>query len=452
MNSIKDWCNEHNITEVECLVPDIAGIPRGKILPTNKFLDGIEDDSHRLPESVFTQTVTGDYPEDEDYPDGQAIVDPIDVDVILRPDPETIRPVPWYAEPTAQVICDSFDLDGESVEMSSRQVLKRILKLYDDKGWKPIVAPELEFFLVAINSDPDYPLEPPMGRSGRVETGRQAFGIDAVNEFDPLFEDVYDYSEAQNIDVDTLNHEAGAAQFEINFRHGEALSLADQVFLFKRTVRQTATNHGVHATFMSKPLQAEPGSSMHIHQSILDAETGSNIFSTDDGGETELFLSYLGGLQKYMPAAMVLLAPNVNSYRRFTYIEAPINTHWGYGNRTCGLRVPSREKNARRVENRLAGADVNPYLAFAATLACGYLGMAEGLKPEAPHLESVYHLPRNLPQHLGDAVETLAGCEAIREALGDRFVRAFVGVKNKEYSTYQQVISSWEREHLLLNV
>ncbi len=188
------------------------------------------------------------------------------------PDPETIRVVPWYPEPTAQVICDAFQFDGDPVGISSRHVLKRVLELYAKEGWTPIVAPELEFFLVDVNTDPDYPLIPPIGRSGRRETSRQSYGLDAVNEFDPLFEEVYDFCEAQEIDVDTLTHEAGAAQMEMNFNHGQALLLADQAFLFKRTVREAALRHKVYATFMAKPMQGEPGSSMHIHQSVVDED------------------------------------------------------------------------------------------------------------------------------------------------------------------------------------
>ena len=446
MNKINDWCTQHGITEVECLVADMAGIARGKILPTEKFLSGLDENNHRLPESVLFQTVTGDFPQIG------GIVDPVDIDIMLEPVPATIRPVPWYEEPTAQIICDCRYADGSDVELYSRQVLKRVLSLYTNRGWQPIVAPELEFFLVKVNADPDYPLEPPIGRSGRPETGRQAFGIDAVNEFDPLFEDVYDYCEAQLIDIDTLNHESGAAQFEINFRHGDALSLADQVFLFKRTVRQTAIRHNVYATFMAKPMEREAGSSMHIHQSILDTETGRNIFVDAEGDDSPLLNSFIGGLQAYMPATLVMAAPNVNSYRRFTYYEAPINTHWGYDNRTCGFRVPASSRADRRVENRLAGADVNPYLALAGTLVAGYLGMVEGIKAREAQTESVYQLPRHLPRHLDEALRALEACQPVCDALGERFISAVVAVKDEEYRTYRTVISSWEREHLLLNV
>lgn len=440
------WCNEHRITEIECLVPDLSGIARGKILPTEKFLNGIANAAHRLPESVFTQTVTGDFPE------AAHLVPVMDIDVVLHPDANTLRPVPWYDEPTGQVICDCVYADGHPVEISTRQVLRNVMKLFEDKGWRPQVAPEVEMYLVKTNVDPDYPLEPPVGRSGRAETGRQAFGIDAANEFDAIFEDVYDYCEAARIDIDTLNHEGGVAQMEVNFLHGDPLDLADQVFLFKRTVRQTAINHGLFATFMAKPMQNESGSALHIHQSLYDIASGKNLFANADDSDSDLFLSYLAGLQTYAPAMMPLFAPNVNSYRRFTYLESPINTHWGHDNRSCGLRVPRSSADGRRVENRLPGADVNPYLATAATLACGYLGMIEGLKPTPEETGNAYVLERHLPHHLSDALSRFEDNDKVRQVLGDRFVDVVCVVKRDELATYDRVISSWEREHLLLNV
>jgi glutamine synthetase len=306
MTELADWLTEHKIDEVECLVPDINGIARGKILPAAKFIKSLQDESLRLPESIFIQTVTGEYSENADYEDIASDQDP---DMYLRPDPDTIRIVPWYTEPTAQVICDAFDGDGKPVEVSARHVLRKVLALYAARGWKPVVAPELEFFLVQVNTDPDLPLLPPVGRSGRTETGRQSYGIDATNEFDPIFEDVYDFCEAQEIDIDTLTHEAGAAQMEINFNHGDALVLADQAFLFKRTVRQAAMRHNIYATFMAKPLANQPGSSMHIHQSLLEASTGRNLFADTLGGDSPLFRSHVAGLQRFLPQVMPLLAP-----------------------------------------------------------------------------------------------------------------------------------------------
>ena len=316
-----------------------------------------------------------------------------------------------------------------------------------------MVAPELEFYLVDVNTDPDYPLEPPVGRSRRRETSRQAYGLDAVNEFDPLFEDVYDFCEAQGIDVDTLTHEAGAAQMEMNFNHGDPLLLADQAFLFKRTVREAGLRHQVYATFMAKPMQDEPGSSMHIHQSLFNAKSGRNVFSQAKGKDTKLFMNHIAGLQKYLPAVMPLLGPNVNSYRRLVPdLDAPINTHWGYDNRTVGLRVPHSEPLSRRVENRLAGADANPYLAIAASLACGYIGMEQKLTPRPPIEGSAYRLAHTLPKTLHDALYRFNASKALKTVLGERFIDAVTVVKEMELDAYQKVISSWEREHLLLNV
>ncbi len=447
MTDFAAWFAEHGVTEVECMVPDLNGIARGKILPAKKFLESVGDRGLRLPEAIFVTTIDGGYPPDED------VTNPANADIYLRPDPATIRLVPWYREPTAQVIADCFYADGSPVDISPRAVLRRVLDRYHERGWQPVVAPELEFYLVKPNTDPDYPLEPPIGRSGRPETGRQAYGIDAVNEFDPIFEEIYDHCEAQGLDIDTLAHEAGAAQMEINFVHGDAMALADQVLLFKRTVRQTAMRHDVYATFMAKPMQRQPGSSMHIHQSLHALGTDRNLFADANGEDTPLFRAFLGGLQAYLPAAMPLLAPNVNSYRRLQrYSDAPINTHWGRDNRTTGLRVPNSSPAARRVENRVAGADANPYLALAATLACGYLGMTEDLEPADPILDSAYERAHTLPRHLSEALLKLHRSKPLREILGDRFVSCFMQVKQHEYDVYLRVISSWEREFLLLNV
>ncbi len=443
MDSIKGWMENNRITEVECLFPDFTGNARGKIIPANKFL---REGGMRLPEVIFTQTVTGEYPDDD------SMIDPLERDMQLYPDPNTIRFVPWALEPTAQVIHDCFDVNGKLIDIAPRSVLRRVLSFYEKQGWKPVVAPELEFYLVTRNEDPDYPLVPPVGRNGRPETARQSFSIDAVNEFDPIFEDMYDYCEAQELEVDTLIHESGAAQMEINFLHGDAIDLADQVFLFKRTMREAAHRHGIYATFMAKPMSNEPGSAMHIHQSLEDMD-GRNLFGTESDGHSELFMHFIAGLQKYTPAVTALLAPNVNSYRRLTFGEsAPRNVQWGVENRTCGLRVPFSEPNARRVENRFAGADANPYLALAATLACGYLGMMEKLDPLPEMKSSAYELPYSLPRSLEEALSHLEQCEPIKEMLGERFTRAFVAVKRKEYETYFGVISRWEREFLLLNV
>ncbi|MGE5115917.1 MAG: glutamine synthetase family protein [Betaproteobacteria bacterium] len=446
-SELEQWLNQRRVTEIECLVPDLTGVARGKILPREKFT---EDRGMRLPEIVVAMGVTGEFPEEGPYYD---VITPTDRDMHLRPDPATVRIVPWAADPTAQVIHDCYDRDGRLIPYAPRSVLKRVCELYAAEGWAPVVAPEIEFYLVARNTDPDIPLKPPIGRSGRAETSRQAYSIDAVNEFDPLFEDVYDYCEKMELNVDTLIHEIGAGQMEINFFHGAPVSLADEVFFFKRTVREVALRHDMFATFMAKPIAGEPGSAMHVHQSLTDATSGANLFSGPDGNATDLFRWYIGGLQRYAPAAMALFAPYVNSYRRLArYTAAPINIQWGTDNRTVGIRSPVAPPQARRIENRIIGADANPYVALAATLACGWLGIKHRLEPTPECKGDAYLGDYVLPRSLSEALALLRHEKDLAEVLGESFVTVYTEIKEVEYEEFMKVISPWEREHLLLHV
>ncbi|MEC9347433.1 MAG: glutamine synthetase family protein [Pseudomonadota bacterium] len=446
MQEAAEWLRSRRIEEVECVVPDITGMPRGKVLPVAKFLKALKDDSLRLPEGVFLYPVSGDWLESR-------MLDPREPDCVLIPDLSTLRVVPWYNEPTAQVICDAVDRDGEPIVYAPRDVLRRVLRHYADQGWKTVVAPELEFYFVARNTDSDYPLQPPVGRSGRTEAGRQPYSIDAVNEFDPIFDDIYDYCEQQGIEIDTIIHEEGLAQVEVNIDHDDPILVADQAFLFKRTVREAALKHGLYATFMAKPHANEPGSALHLHQSVHDAETGRNLFANDDGSDSELLLHHIAGMQKFLPAVMPLVAPNVNSYRRITpEMGSPINTHWGHDNRTTGFRVPRSGRESRRVENRVPGADANAYLAIAGSLACGYLGMVEKLMPTEPLTGNAYERKFALPRFLSDALQRLRNAHLLKEILHEDFVTALIDVKETEMEAFHQVISPWEREHLLLHV
>ena len=442
---IQDWLKEHRISEVECLVPDMAGNARGKFIPAHQFLSRGEP---RLPESILVQTLTGEYC-DEHW----TFVEPTDTDMLLRPDVNTLRVVPWAREPTAQIIHDCYTRGNVLHPLSTRNVLRKVLELYAEAGLQAVVAPEVEFFLVRRNTDPDYELMPPKGRSGRAESSRQSYSIDAVAEFEDFVEDMYDFAEAQKLQVDTLIHENGAAQMEINFEHGDPMSLADQVFVFKRTVRETAHRHDMYATFMAKPMQREVGSAMHIHQSVLSAATGKNLFSDGNGGYSDALMHYIGGLQHYTPDLISLYAPNVNSYRRLAPdIAAPINLNWGVDNRTTAFRVPRSDAASTRVENRFPGADVNPYLAFAATLASGFLGMQRRIAPTAPHEGTANEEDVEVARTLEEGLRHLGSSPEMVDIFGDLFVRAYTAVKLDEFEEFNRVISSWEREHLLLQV
>ncbi|MBY8975626.1 glutamine synthetase [Rhodobacteraceae bacterium NNCM2] len=442
---LAQWLRDHAVEEVECVCSDFAGVGRGKVMPASKFTGS---SMTYLPTSLFFLTITGAYPDLE----GLTGYD-TDADLMLRPDLSTARAVPWANDRSVQVIHDVCDRQGELIEFAPRSVLRRVMNFYEEKGWKAVVAPEMEFYLTRPNTDPDYPLEPPLGRSGRAAQKAQAYSIAAVDEYDSVIEHIYDYADALGLDIDTIIQESGAAQLEINLLHGDPMDLADQVFLFKRLIREAAMRCGCYATFMAKPMAEQPGSAMHVHQSIVDVKTGKNIFSNDDGSPSKAFYNYIGGLQAYFRAACCLAAPYVNSYRRLVPdMTAPINLDWGNDNRTTGFRAPIAPPEARRVENRVIGADANPYLAIAATLACGYLGMTEEIDPREEITTDSYSRARELPYGLLEAVEELRNSEALGRILGSGFTSLYSMVKENEYQEFMRVISPWEREYLLLNV
>ncbi len=450
-----DWTDElpqaartyfegHRLDEVECIISDLPGIARGKAVPASKFA---RQSYFHLPDSIFYQTITGDW--------GEAAGEDgfIERDMILKPDFSTASAAPWTGDWTLQVIHDAYDRDDNPIPFSPRNVLKRVVQLYHDKGWKPVVAPEMEFFLVAPNVDPAQGIKPMMGRSGRPAAARQAYSMTAVDEFGPVIDDIYDFAEHQGFEIDGITQEGGAGQLEINLRHGNPVKLADEVFYFKRLIREAALRHNCFATFMAKPIADEPGSAMHIHHSIIDLETGQNIFSGPQGGETDAFYNFIAGLQNHLPAGLAVMAPYVNSYRRYVKDHAaPINLEWARDNRTTGIRVPLSGPEARRVENRIAGMDCNPYLGIALSLACGYIGLTQQERPRRQFYGDAYEGEGDIPQVMGNALDLFDEATALHEVLGPEFARVYGIVKRAEYEEFLQVISPWEREHLLLNV
>ncbi|CUH81221.1 Gamma-glutamylputrescine synthetase PuuA [Tritonibacter multivorans] len=453
--SPKDWQEDlpdtarayyegQRLDEVECIISDLPGIARGKAVPASKFA---RQTYFHLPDSIFYQTITGDWADAADE-DGW-----IEKDMVLYPDYSTATAAPWTGDWTLQVIHDAYDRDGAPIPFSPRNVLKRVVDLYHAQGWKPVVAPEMEFYLVARNTDPARGIEPMMGRSGRPAAARQAYSMTAVDEFGPVIDDIYDFAEAQGFEIDGITQEGGAGQLEINLRHGSPVKLADEVFYFKRLIREAALRHDCFATFMAKPIADEPGSAMHIHHSIIDMETGENLFSGPQGGETDAFYHFIAGLQNHLPAGLAVMAPYVNSYRRYVKDHAaPINLEWARDNRTTGIRVPLSGPEARRIENRIGGMDGNPYLSIAASLACGYLGLMEQERPSKQFKGDAYEGEGDIPRVLGQALDLFDEATKLHEILGPEFARVYSIVKRAEYDEFLQVISPWEREHLLMNV
>ena len=442
-DAAKTYLENNRLDEVECVIADLPGIARGKAVPASKW----DKQSHfHLPNSIFFQTITGDWGEAAG-PDGF-----LEPDMILKPDLSTATAAPWAADGTLQVIHDAYDQKGKPVAFSPRNVLRRVVDLYKAQGWTPVVAPEMEFYLVGRNIDPAKAIEPMMGRTGRPAAGRQAYSMTAVDDYGPVIDDIYEYAEIQGFEIDGIAQEGGAGQLEINLRHGDPIKLADEVFYFKRLIREAALKHDCFATFMAKPIEGEPGSAMHVHHSVLDAK-GRNIFTGPGGGETDAFFHFIGGLQEHMPSAIAVIAPYVNSYRRYVPDSAaPVNLEWGRDNRTTGIRIPISDPGARRVENRLPGMDCNPYLCIAASLACGYLGLMNEIRPDKRWQGEAYDSESEIAGSLSEALDLFEDAKELHSVLGEDFARVYSIVKRLEYKEFLQVISPWEREHLLLNV
>ncbi len=441
-DAAKAYLERNRLDEVECIIADFPGIARGKAVPAAKFAEARH---FHLPASIFYQTITGDWVEVDD----DTYTEP---DMILTPDLSTATAAPWAAEGTLQVIHDAFDQKGHPIGVAPRNVLRRVVDLYKSEGWNPVVAPEMEFYLITRNTDPKQEIEPALGRTGRRAAANQAYSLSAVDEYGKVVDDIYRFAEAQGLEIDGITQEGGAGQLEINLRHGDPVRVADEVFFYKRLIREAALKNGCFATFMAKPIEGEPGSAMHVHHSIVDDE-GNNIFCGPQGGETDNFYYFIGGMQTWMPAAIALIAPYVNSYRRYVKNHsAPINLQWGRDNRTTGLRVPISEPQARRIENRLPGMDCNPYLCIAASLACGFLGIQNETRPGKSIHGEAYRAPSDIPISLSDALDLFEDAKDLHAILGEDFARAYALVKRSEVNEYLQIISPWEREHLLLNV
>ncbi|WXL27155.1 glutamine synthetase family protein [Ectopseudomonas mendocina] len=429
--------------QVECVTPDLNGVPRGKVMTAAGFLEGRR---LQLARGVLLQCIMGGYPDASFYGSD-------DGDLALVPDPQQIHRLPWADVPRAFAICDAVELNGESSQLSTRGLLKQVLNRYAQRGWQPVVATELEFYVFAPNADPHQPFQSPVGIDGRRVTGGSAFSVSSNNGLRPFFNEVYECMAALGLPRDTFMNEMGVNQFEINLLHGDALLVADQTFLFKHMLKEVALKHGVTVVCMAKPLAKTAGSSMHIHQSVVDSR-GENIFTAADGQATPAFYQFIAGQQAAMADFTLLFAPNVNSYQRlFHPYASPNNACWSYDNRAAGLRIPASSVQARRVENRLPGADANPYLALAASLAAGLMGIERSLQPSEP-LQGEFSIPENLrlPCSMQEAIERLRKSALAMELFGTEFIEGYLASKTMELSSFFDEITPWERRVLAAHV
>lgn len=432
-NAALQACRLHDIQTVECALSDLTSVARGKVQTSAEFsaLRGA-----RLPSIIFGTTVVGGEPRSV-Y---ENLIPPTYPDVALKPDWSTFVRDPLVAR-RATVLCD---VDGsfttpkgvqvDAATLSPRSILKRVLQRLGARGLTALVAPELEFFLVAIPGAGQPAGLPPAAspfHAGARETFIDIFSLERTSAFAPFFDTLLAACRAQNIPVTGYSHEAAASQYEVNFAPAAPLAQADAVFRFKRLAREVALRYGFAATFLAKPYAEGPGSGMHWHMSMQERASGRNVFSGEAGAASPTLLSFIAGMQRHALACTALIAPYQNSYLRFQKHEAaPAAASWGQDDRSVAFRIPVSSAANRRIENRLPGADANPYLLLASMIAAGLDGMERELAPLSE--------PDRLPLSLDAALRAFSGDAWTRELFGAQFVDTYEALKRHELEQREQ--------------
>ncbi|WP_372614366.1 glutamine synthetase family protein [Aquicoccus sp.] len=380
---------------------DLNGQVRGKRLPS-QAAEKLETDGVRMPYSVLNVDVWG-----ADIKDSPLVFETGDADGVLLPTERGPLPMPWLNSPSALVPMWMFHDDGTPFAGDPRHALAGVLARYAERGWTVQAATEMEFYLV---DDGETRLAPPINPlSGRPLHGQAILSLRQLDAFDDWFTALYEACEAMDIPAQSAISEAGLGQFEIDLRHCEAMRAADNAWLFKSLVKGLARKHGMAATFMAKPFAGDAGSGMHVHFSVLDAE-GRNIF--DNGGPegSALLQHAIAGSLAAMHGATLIFAPHANSYARLEPgAHAPTGAAWAYDNRTAAIRVPSGPPVARRIEHRVAGGDINPYLALAVILGGALTGIEDAADPPAPITGNAYDL--DLPGLAPDWLSAISAFE-----------------------------------------
>jgi glutamine synthetase len=437
----------------ELIFTAMSGAPRGKRLRRHELM-GVYELGRFLPGSVLVCDLTG-----QDCEDTGLVWEDGDADRLIRPAPGTLVPAPWLGGDTAQVITSFYELDGTPNDLDPRHVLRRVLERFAADGLTPVVACELEFYLLdgERTADGGVALAPVQRQSGTRPTLNGVYGLTEVEDFAPFLRELWATADAQGVPLEGVISEYAPGQLELTLRHGpEALRAADEAVMYKRLAKGVAARQGLEATFMAKPFAERTGSGLHLHLSVND-RAGRNIFASDDPLGAAPLRHAIGGMKAAMAESMAIFAPNANSYRRFRANSyAPVAATWGVNNRTVSLRVPAGPAAGRHVEHRVAGADANPYLALAALLAGAHHGLSARLDPGPPVVGDGYaaaaQAADRLPRHWYEAVDAFERSSLLRDYLGDRFVSLFSKVKRIEQDRFNAVIPSLDYDWCLRNV
>ncbi|WP_434291220.1 glutamine synthetase family protein [Celeribacter sp. SCSIO 80788] len=433
------WLKDHpEIQTALAAICDLNGMLRGKRIPIDQ-IDKLLEGGLRMPLSALGVDVWG-----EDIEGSDLVFQTGDADGLCDVTGRGVLPMSWVNHPTVLVPMWLSWENGDPFLGDPRRALQHITNRFAELGLTPVVATELEFYLV--DPEPDIPEPPKSPVSGKQLDSDDVYSIDELQHFDDFLSDVFDACREQGIPADSAISENGAGQFEINMMHvPDPLRAADDAILFKRTVRGVARKHGMAATFMAKPYGNLSGNGFHVHFSLIDKD-GNNVF--DNGGPegTEILRHAVAGLLKTMAQCTLTFAPHENSFRRLAPgAHAPSAIAWGYENRTVAVRVPGGSPKARRIEHRVAGADANPYLVLASILGGALLGIENKWEPEAPVSGNAYDqdLPR-LPLDWASAIEAYRVGPHIPQIYSAQLQRMLTDCKRQELRVFKRRVTDFE--------
>ncbi|OMH38908.1 glutamine synthetase family protein [Motiliproteus sp. MSK22-1] len=438
-----------SVEAIDLLICDLNGITRGKRIERESLLKSYED-GISIPASLFSLDITGKTVEACGL--GLKIGEP---DRFCLPQSNHLKVAPWQQRPMAQTLLSMYEADGSPFFGDPRHILTSVLSHFKAMKLTPVVAVELEFYLIDRQRNKSNQPQPPLSpKTGKREQHTQVYATNVLDEYNDFLEEIAKTTAEQGIPADAAVAEYAPGQFEINLKHqDDPLAACDNAILLKRVIKAVAERHGMEASFMAKPYEEEAGSGLHVHVSIID-EQGNNILAEPGQPYSKLMEYAVGGLLQQMPASMGLFCPNVNSFRRLRpEYYVPMSPNWGLDNRTVSVRIPASTDAAKRIEHRVAGADANPYLVMAAILASIHYGISEKIQPRPRTEGNAFEQDGvGLPTRLFEALEILKQNEILRSYLSSEFIDLYVTCKEEELSEFERHISQLESQWYLTTV
>ena len=436
--------NHPDISAFDVVLIDPNGVARGKIIRRHELL-GLFRSGRHLPGSILGLDVTG-----EDVDATGLVWDDGDADRIAWPIAGSLVALPWTTPQRGEVRVSLYELDGTRMGADPRHALSRQIDAFQQIGMNPVMAFELEFYLVDAARDAQgRPQAARMPLTGDLLQANQVYSLDPLDNMQAFIAALYDCAEVQGLPVQTMISEYAPGQYELTLRHQDnGLRAADDLVMLKRLVRGLALRHGMRANFMAKPFTGRSGSGMHLHTSLTD-QAGKNLMADTGEALAPLLMHAVAGLQKTMAESMLVYAPNINSWRRFGRNSyAPTAATWGRNNHSVAIRVPAGTPDNRHIEHRTAGVDANPYLVGASVLAGMYAGIQDKMQPEAEASSYAAQSDHLLPNDWAAAIALASDSAFLRTALGAKMAHVFLALRQAEYDHFAAEVTEEEFGYL----